>query len=172
MNGKWRFLRLSLLLTLLSAALTGCALFGSRPTPTPIPPTLTTGPQIIPTDTPTSPAVPPTALPTDTPISSPPATPTFTPIAAFLPGDETSVTAANLNVRSGPGVGFNVLWAIPRGTVVVILEGPQWVGASPWYRVRIKGTQQEGWCNGKYLTRYVTPPITYSRTCTAPGPRR
>ena len=54
-----------------------------------------------------------------------------------------------LNVRSGPGIGYGIITAIPRGTVVE-LTGYRDASAT-WVTVRLPNGS-EGWVNGRYLS--------------------
>jgi len=53
----------------------------------------------------------------------------------------------SLNLRTGPGTGFEVLYAMPHGSEVQTLE---WSGR--WVRVRHE-SGRTGWCASKYLAR-------------------
>jgi len=57
------------------------------------------------------------------------------------------VSAYALNVRSGPGVGYSVLTAIPWGTNVSLLGRNS---VATWVKVRL-GSGLEGWVNPSYL---------------------
>ncbi len=57
-----------------------------------------------------------------------------------------------LNIRSGPGLGYAIVWKAPYHTRVVILAGPSWADAQPWYQVSVVGSGLVGWCSGTYLT--------------------
>jgi uncharacterized protein YraI len=62
-----------------------------------------------------------------------------------------TVTAAALNVRTGPGTTYNILKAMPRGTVVTLLGRNS---AATWAKVRLAdGTV--GWMSGYYLIESV-----------------
>lgn len=52
-----------------------------------------------------------------------------------------------LNLRTGPGAGFEIIYAMPHGSEVHTLE---WSGR--WVRVRHE-SGQTGWCSAKYLAR-------------------
>lgn len=52
-----------------------------------------------------------------------------------------------LNLRTGPGTGFDIIYAMPHGTEVYSLE---WSGR--WVRVRHEAGYT-GWCASKYLAR-------------------
>lgn len=53
----------------------------------------------------------------------------------------------HLNLRTGPGTGFDVVYAMPHGSEVYTLE---WSGQ--WVRVRHE-TGVTGWCSSKFLAR-------------------
>ena len=52
-----------------------------------------------------------------------------------------------LNLRTGPGTGFDIIYAMPHGSEVYSLE---WSGR--WVRVRHE-TGHTGWCASEYLAR-------------------
>jgi uncharacterized protein YgiM (DUF1202 family) len=52
-----------------------------------------------------------------------------------------------LNLRTGPGSGFDIIYAMPHGSEVHTLE---WSG--PWVRVRHE-SGRTGWCSAQYLAR-------------------
>jgi N-acetylmuramoyl-L-alanine amidase len=52
-----------------------------------------------------------------------------------------------LNLRTGPGTGFGIVYAMPHGSEVYTLE---WSGR--WVRVQHE-TGHTGWCASKYLAR-------------------
>ncbi|MCB1349419.1 MAG: SH3 domain-containing protein [Maritimibacter sp.] len=52
-----------------------------------------------------------------------------------------------LNLRTGPGTGFDIVFAMPHGSQVYTLE---WSG--PWVRVRHE-TGRTGWCAADFLAR-------------------
>ncbi|MCB9450462.1 MAG: tetratricopeptide repeat protein [Anaerolineaceae bacterium] len=49
-----------------------------------------------------------------------------------------------LNLRSGPGVAFDVVTQLARGTMVTVLEGPQSGGDFTWWKIRTEDGV-EGW---------------------------
>jgi hypothetical protein len=55
------------------------------------------------------------------------------------------VTANSLNLRSGAGTSNSILLAMPCGSLVSVVGGPQ----SGWWNVRYSGTT--GWASGTYL---------------------
>ena len=59
-----------------------------------------------------------------------------------------------LNLRTGPGTGFDILFAMPHGSQVYTLE---WSG--PWVRVRHE-TGRTGWCASKFLARMGPKQLT------------
>lgn len=112
-NRPWLYIVLTAAFTVLiiAVALVGYNLlslaFGKPPTPTPV---ATVSPGQTPvasatTDALTSPTPLPTLTPTTTPLASTPAVP------------EVTVVADLLNVRSGPGLTFDIIATVPSGTV-------------------------------------------------------
>jgi uncharacterized protein YgiM (DUF1202 family) len=80
---------------------------------------------------------------------SPEEVPTVTPLAGgFLAvGRQATVNTTegdSLNIRSGPGTGFDVVARLSAGTRVTLLEGPRDAGGFTWWRIRIS-TGLEGW---------------------------
>lgn len=55
-----------------------------------------------------------------------------------------------LNLRTGPGSGFDIIFAMPNGSTVQTLE---WSGS--WVRVRHE-SGRTGWCAARYLARAGT----------------
>ena len=125
-----------LLLLILSALLlSGCNFLKDALPPTPSPyPTLAR----LPTVTPEPPT--PTPAPTPTPR---PVTPTPTP----APVKSTVIVGANM--RTGPGLEFDILDVLSQGTIVT-LNGKR----GQWYRV-ITPNGNNGWMAGEVLN--VTP---------------
>lgn len=118
------------------------------------------GPLEGPTATPSLTA---TAIPSPTLIPSP--TATFQP-GGYPYGTRVEVVGTDtLNLRYGPGPEHAVITSVPRGEVLVILEGPRFVGQSPWYRAQQVATGTVGWVNGNYV-RPVPPPPTRTPTPT------
>jgi cell wall-associated NlpC family hydrolase len=82
------------------------------------------------------------------------------PVAAhghLIVGDKGVVANTDgdgVNVRSGAGLDTQVHFAVPEGTVVDVLAGPQSGGGTSWYQVHVNGT--DGWILGEYLSRPVT----------------
>ena len=80
-----------------------------------------------------------------------------TPAPTFPIGSKAAITAPDgLNIRTGPGLYYPVLWKAPHNTRVTILAGPHWADAIPWYQVSVDETGLAGWCSGNYL-RPVAP---------------
>lgn len=75
-------------------------------------------------------------------------------------------TTHNLNLRSGPGTGFQRLLTIPQGALVEVLES-----SGGWDKVRYQGT--EGWASATYLvlqTATPTDPPPVEAPAPAPAP--
>ncbi len=79
------------------------------------------------------------------------------------PPDIAMVKASHLNVRTGPGVRFQVLQSLPKGTAVTLLE-PEQDGVvmdnETWSKVtaKIAGTTVIGWVCDRYLEDSVAEP--------------
>ncbi len=85
-------------------------------------------------------------------LQQPQPTPPPPPPAELVVGGRAYTTAPDgLNVRSGPGFMYSVLWKAPYSTRVTLLAGPQWADAVPWYQVSVDEIGLVGWCSGKYL---------------------
>ncbi|HEY66287.1 MAG TPA: PBP1A family penicillin-binding protein [Caldilineae bacterium] len=76
----------------------------------------------------------------------------------FSQGDHATLINGlhSLNVRTGPGIHNPVRGYLLAEQEVIIREGPQMVGPSPWFRVENPQTGLSGWVNGQYL-RKVSP---------------
>lgn len=114
--------------------------------------TATAKPTTLPaTPSPTPTAVPPTATPTEPVLISRgdtlPVTPTLFPPTATPPGGiACTITASNLNLREGPGVGYEVIDILPTGAAALALKCAP---ASGWVLVETAG-KQIGWINPGY----------------------
>ncbi len=117
------------------------------PTPTPIP-----VPNLIPTPTPT---MTPTSTPTPSP--TPTQTPTPTPVPVLHPGGRARVDTQTLNVRAGPGVGYDKVGSLLQNAEVSILEGPHEADGYRWWKVRGENGV-EGWvAEGTKATQWLVP---------------
>lgn len=117
----------------------------NAPTPVPTEPATDTP---VPTATQAPPTVTPTAAPREMP-TEPPIGPVLGPFAV------TGVASDDvLNVRSGPGVGYDIVGTIPYyGFDVSVHAGGQEVDGSWWVPVEYQGVA--GWVNNAYLARQV-----------------
>lgn len=68
-------------------------------------------------------------------------------------GDQIRVTAAVLNVRSGPGKNHTVLRQVKRGDLLVVQAS-----SSDWYYVQL-GDKSFGWVMIKYTTQVKSQPV-------------
>jgi len=95
---------------------------------------------------------------TDTP--QPTATNRPTPATPTTASEELSatVTARGLNVRSGPGIGYQRVGAVGQGTEVA-LDGRDKTGN--WVHGRVVGEDLEGWFSARYM-RIVSDVMTLS----------
>ncbi|MGQ9494261.1 MAG: trypsin-like peptidase domain-containing protein [Anaerolineae bacterium] len=71
--------------------------------------------------------------------------------------------AEGLNLRTGPGLQYPKLIEMPLGSVLDVLQAPQWDGARFWYNVRMLSTGLEGWASEFFLAPYeiATAPILF-----------
>jgi len=89
-------------------------------------------PTLMPTNTPTATPIPSTSTPTPSPTSPP----TLTPAPA-----DAVVTAAQLNMRSGPGTAFGTIAALTKGDALDVIGQSE---NCAWLQVRTTGGI-EGW---------------------------
>jgi hypothetical protein len=106
-------------------------------------------PTLTPAPTPT-----PTATMTHTPMPTPTATltliPTVTPKQPYI-----CTVAQALNLRSGPSAIFDIVVALPIGTMIQPLGySPTGLSGTPWILVHVQGRNQRGWISvgSEYLT--------------------
>lgn len=78
--------------------------------------------------------------------------PTKPPPGLWVGAEALTTAPDTLNIRSGPGLGYSILWKAPYHTRVVILAGPSWANGHPWYQVSVVSSGLIGWCSGNYLT--------------------
>lgn len=137
---------LHLLLTLLISAvlLFGIDSFFTDPPPV----TAKATPTLTPTNTATltntaTATLTPTPTLTDTPIPMLTDTPTLTPIQA-------RIIEQQLNVRSAPGFGENVLFKLDKGSIVTILCGPIEFAEVRWWQIQDEQGRL-GWLGGRHL---------------------
>ncbi len=68
-----------------------------------------------------------------------------------LAAGEMALITQDANVRDAPGLTSSVIRVLPRGTGVVIDDGPQMVKDRDWWKVD-DGEGTVGWCSGKLLS--------------------
>ncbi|MEM7532642.1 MAG: SH3 domain-containing protein [Chloroflexota bacterium] len=109
--------------------------------------TPTSTPQPLPTATPTSVAT--SLLPTPTPTHTPTRGPTDTPTPTPLPPSELKgeVSAAVLNVRSGPSTSNEIIGSISSGETFDIHSRNE--DGSWWYVCCVSGTDTPGWVSSQ-----------------------
>jgi hypothetical protein len=63
------------------------------------------------------------------------------------------VNAANVNIRSGPGINYAVVSVIPKGSRLIEIKGvsQQSADASTWIKVTTPNQEYEGWVNQKFI---------------------
>nr|MBC7245527.1 PD40 domain-containing protein [Chloroflexota bacterium] len=68
-----------------------------------------------------------------------------------------------LNLRTGPGLDYAVVTEMPLGSVLDVLQAPQWDGARFWYNVRMLSTGLTGWASEFFLapTEVASAPILF-----------
>lgn len=72
--------------------------------------------------------------------------------AAAQNGDQQrTVVVDRLNLRSGPGIGYNVVTVLGRGEIVSIAGGTRWADGYEWVKVAVWGTGIAGWVATQYL---------------------
>ena len=62
----------------------------------------------------------------------------------------TRAQGRGLRLRAGAGTDQAIVEVLPIGTQMTLLEGPQQIGDTPWWRVRTTGGK-EGWVAGNNL---------------------
>ncbi|MCB8991916.1 MAG: SH3 domain-containing protein, partial [Ardenticatenaceae bacterium] len=142
------------LLTIALLVLTACQAVTIEPTPVLVmPTTMAPTPIVPPLAEATLPPVPTTAiLPSPTPPAAATAVPNPNPVptpsayrVAFVTSDDT------LNVRSGPGVDFDIVGEYaPQAGDLQITGSGQEVSGSTW--VPVTDGRVTGWVNGRFLT--------------------
>ena len=77
----------------------------------------------------------------------------------FRPGDVASLKSGveQLNVRDAPGLRNPAVGEAKPGMMLVIKDGPELVGSTPWYAVENKENQITGWVDGRYLKLVPQP---------------
>ncbi len=156
-----------LLLLVIGLASSGCVVVapvdGQFPTEPMLVPTFTATP--LPEAAASAEEAEPEAVPTATPTPLP--TPTASSVDEGL--GTGSVTAQNLNMRSGPGLGYAILGQLHRDDAVTLLErsGDQGV----WWRVCCLADQvTDGWVSGDYLNVSLTATPTEGAVVSTPVP--
>ncbi len=66
-------------------------------------------------------------------------------------GDMVSVSSDELNVRSGPGLGYSVIDIMVYGQNGLIVDGPVDADGYTWYKLTYVGGAVDGWVAGDYL---------------------
>gem|GEM_PF-6608007 len=95
------------------------------------------------------------------------------PAGGYLPGARLEVSSpGGVNLRYGPGTGYQTIMLLPQGTLVVVRSGPVWVSGTPWYAVQVPTSRVIGWVSAAYVRpagRFTpTPPPTPTSTRTRP----
>lgn len=135
-------------------ALAGANLLGGQFAPggeTPIVIVITATPTPLPSPTP-----PPThPLPTDVPGATAP--PEGEPLEPFV-GATVQVLAEQLNIREGPGLGFEPQFLAPQGSRFRVIGGPQEADNYVWWQVQyLDNPDQQGWAAQEFLEVVAEP---------------
>lgn len=130
------------------------------PSPTPAPPTATPEPLPPTPEPPTPDLLSPTAEP-PSPTPEPP-TPTAAPAAP-----QVEITAATVNLRSGPGTNYSRLSQASRGQRLDILARNN---AGDWFQVQLPGGQAAWVINSPQFTRPVGDTSAVAVAATIPTP--
>jgi len=137
--------KLAILLTMLALLAAACGT--AEPVATP---SATASPSALPTETPTL------------PVATPPPTPTATPI--LIDGTLT----IKVNVRSGPGTGYDSLGQLEAGTKVQITARDS---QGAWYQILYPAAPQgRGWVAAQYVTVAAGAEVPVDATPTPAGP--
>ncbi len=123
---------------------------------------------LVPTFTPTP--IPESPTPSPTPEAEPTATPEPTPTEPAEPADEglgtATITTQNLNLRSGPGLGYTILGQLHLDDEVQLLERSNDLS---WWRVCCLPDQTtDGWVFGDYLILDLTATPTEATPVATP----
>lgn len=89
---------------------------------------------------PTSPIIDPTAAQS---VITPP--PDFYNVAVGKEVEVFDTEAVGLNVRGGPGTGFDILFIADDAALLLVTEGPVPAGEYTWWKVLDEASGQEGW---------------------------
>jgi mannosyl-glycoprotein endo-beta-N-acetylglucosaminidase len=77
--------------------------------------------------------------------------------AASVRMNSAYATTANLNMRSGPGTNYKVIFTVPKGKTVTAAErSGNWYKVTYSYTLNRKKTTKTGWATGAYLKVYQT----------------
>jgi len=60
-------------------------------------------------------------------------------------------TTSDLNLRTGPGTGYNVIDVYPTGEIATIISGPRAAEGYTWYEVEMWSDSNVGWFAGEFL---------------------
>ncbi len=77
--------------------------------------------------------------------------PLFGSAAAQNGDQQRTVQVDRLNLRSGPGLGYDVVTVLSYGDVVSIAGGTQWADGYEWVEVAVYGSQAHGWVAAEYI---------------------
>lgn len=90
---------------------------------------------------------------------------TDTAVIAVTPHRETRYTTQNVNVRSGPGTGYNRIGSLPAGAEIAVTGE-----TSEWYQIEFDN--REGWVSAQFTSStrpVIAPPTTASGATSAPA---
>lgn len=147
----WAFAIIAAILLFALFGLWALYLFPGRlgaegPTPTAIIWTATPSPTLLasPTPTPTEPA------PTESPDGATPTASAGITIGGYV--EVTGTGSYGLSLREGPGANATRVDVAAEGEVFIVVEGPETVAGSPWWRIRDpENEERTWWAIGNYL---------------------
>jgi uncharacterized protein YgiM (DUF1202 family) len=73
------------------------------------------------------------------------------PASEFDPGDQVEVADGPLNLRWGPGLGYDTIISFATGTWLLIGEGPVYADGYTWFKIVPGGDAPAGWLAGEFL---------------------
>lgn len=83
--------------------------------------------------------------------------PLFGSAAAQNGDQQRTVNVDRLNLRTGPGLGYDVVTVLSYGDIVSIAGGTQWADGYEWVEVAVYGSQSHGWVASQYIGTSSVP---------------
>ncbi|MFN8592172.1 MAG: SH3 domain-containing protein [Thermomicrobiales bacterium] len=90
------------------------------------------------------------------------------PPPEWLPGMHVITNEEDANLRSGPGLDFDIVTDVASGEPLTVLEGPTTNNRIIWYKVQ--GSSLDGWIAGRLLRRDPNAPAATPPEATAEPP--